>query len=155
MKLYVKPNRHFRLPADSARPIVMIGAGTGMAPFRAFVEERAATNAKGKSWLFFGARNYTTDFHYQLEWQDHLASGALTNLDVAFSRDQPEKVYVQHRIAQRAAALRNWVKDGAHIYVCGDEKAMARDVGKALSEVLGIEGLDDLRRADRYQRDVY
>ena len=155
VKLYVKPNRHFRLPADGARPIVMIGAGTGMAPFRAFVEERAATNAKGKSWLFFGARNYTTDFHYQLEWQDHLASGALTKLDVAFSRDQPEKVYVQHRIAQRAAALRNWVKDGAHIYVCGDEKAMARDVDKALGEVLGIEGLDDLRRAGRYQRDVY
>ncbi len=155
VKLYVKPNRHFRLPADSARPIVMIGAGTGMAPYRAFIEERAATEAKGKSWLFFGARNFTTDFLYQLEWQDHLASGALTNLDVAFSRDQPEKIYVQHRIAENADALRGWVSDGAHIYVCGDEKAMARDVDKVLGDVLGVEGLDDLRKAGRYQRDVY
>lgn len=155
VKLYVKPNRHFRLPADSARPIVMIGAGTGIAPFRAFIEERAATEAKGKSWLFFGARNFTTDFLYQLEWQDHLASGALTNLDVAFSRDQPEKIYVQHRIAENADALRGWVKDGAHFYVCGDEKAMARDVDNSLGEVLGVEVLDDLRKAGRYQRDVY
>lgn len=155
VKLYVKPNRHFRLPADCTRPIVMIGAGTGVAPFRAFIEERAATEAKAKNWLFFGARNFTTDFLYQLEWQDHLASGALTNLDVAFSRDQPEKVYVQHRIAQRADALRGWVKDGAHIYVCGDEKAMARDVDKVLVEVLGVGALEDLRKTGRYQRDVY
>ena len=155
VKLYVKPNRHFRLPSDTHRPIIMIGAGTGVAPFRAFVEERAATAAKGKTWLFFGARNFTTDFLYQLEWQDHLASGALTNLDVAFSRDQPEKIYVQHRIAARAEALRGWVKDGAHIYVCGDEKAMARDVDKALGEVLGIEALEELRKTGRYQRDVY
>lgn len=155
VKVYVKPNRHFRLPADSSRPIIMIGAGTGVAPFRAFIEERAATEAKGKSWLFFGARKFTTDFLYQLEWQDHLASGALTNLDVAFSRDQPEKIYVQHRIAQRADALRGWVKDGAHIYVCGDEKAMARDVDKALGEVLGVGALEDLRKIGRYQRDVY
>ncbi len=155
VKLYVKPNRHFRLPADSTRPIVMIGAGTGIAPFRAFIEERAAIEAKGKSWLFFGARNFTTDFLYQLEWQDHLTSGALTNLDVAFSRDQPEKIYVQHRIAENADALRGWVSDGAHIYVCGDEKAMARDVDKALGDVLGVEALDDLRNAGRYQRDVY
>lgn len=155
VKLYVKPNRHFRLPADSARPIVMIGAGTGVAPFRAFIEERAATEARPKSWLFFGARNFTTDFLYQLEWQDHLESGNLTNLDVAFSRDQPEKIYVQHRIVERADALRGWVKDGAHIYVCGDEKAMARDVDKALMGVLGVEVLDDLRKTGRYLRDVY
>ena len=155
VKLYVKPNRHFRLPADSNRPIVMIGAGTGVAPFRAFIEERAATEAKAKSWLFFGARNFTTDFLYQLEWQDHLASGALTTLDVAFSRDQPEKIYVQHRIAAQADALRGWVKDGAHIYVCGDEKAMARDVDKALVEVVGVETLEELRKTGRYQRDVY
>lgn len=155
VKLYVKPNRHFRLPVESNRPIVMIGAGTGVAPFRAFIEERAATETKAKSWLFFGARNFTTDFLYQLEWQDHLASGALTNLDVAFSRDQPEKIYVQHRIAARADALRGWVKDGAHIYVCGDEKAMARDVDKALGEVLGVEVREDLRKTGRYQRDVY
>ena len=154
-RLYVKPNRHFRLPKDPSRPIIMIGAGTGIAPFRAFVEERAAAGANGQSWLFFGARNYTTDFLYQLEWQDHVASGALSRIDVAFSRDQPEKFYVQHRIAERADGLRRWVDDGAHLYVCGDEKAMARDVDKALTAVLGEAGLDELRRAGRYQRDVY
>lgn len=155
VKLFVKPNRHFRLPVSNDRPIIMIGAGTGVAPFRAFVEERAATRATGKSWLIFGARNYTADFLYQLEWQDHLASGALSRMDVAFSRDQPEKLYVQHRIAARADELRVWVGDGAHIYVCGDEKAMARDVDKALTEVLGETRLDDLRKSGRYQRDVY
>ena len=155
VKLYVKPNRHFRLPKDGGRPIVMIGAGTGVAPFRAFVEERAETAAKGQSWLIFGARNFTTDFLYQLEWQEHLASGALTRLDPAFSRDQPEKIYVQHRIAEQADRLRSWVAEGAHIYVCGDEKAMAKDVDSALTEALGDVQLDELRRTSRYQRDVY
>ncbi len=155
VKLYVKPNRHFRLPTDHARPVIMIGAGTGMAPYRAFIEERAAMGATGKSWLVFGARNYTTDFLYQLEWQDHLASGALSRIDVAFSRDQPEKIYVQHRLTQRADEIRGWVGDGAHIYVCGDEKAMARDVDKSLADVLGETKLDELRKAGRYQRDVY
>ncbi len=154
-KLFVKPNRHFRLPHDGSRPIIMIGAGTGVAPFRAFIEDRATLEAPGPSWLLFGARNYTTDFLYQLEWQDHLASGALTRLDVAFSRDQPEKIYVQQRIADNADTLRNWVEDGAHIFVCGDEKAMARDVDRALADALGAEPLDDLRKAGRYQRDVY
>ena len=155
VQLYVKPNRHFRLPADTARPIIMIGAGTGVAPYRAFIEERAAAGASAKSWLFFGARNYTTDFLYQLEWQDHLASGALSRIDVAFSRDQPEKIYVQHRLAQHADEIRGWVDDGAHIYVCGDEKAMARDVDKALVDALGEPRLEELRKAGRYQRDVY
>ncbi len=155
VKLYVKPNRHFRLPTDTARPIIMIGAGTGVAPYRAFVEERATTGVTAKSWLFFGARNYTTDFLYQLEWQDQLASGALSRIDVAFSRDQPEKIYVQHRLAECADEIRGWVGDGAHIYVCGDEKAMARDVDKTLRQVLGDERLDELRKAGRYQRDVY
>jgi sulfite reductase (NADPH) flavoprotein alpha-component len=155
VKVYVKPNRHFRLPLDAGRPIIMIGAGTGVAPFRAFVEERAAAGALGKSWLFFGARNYTTDFLYQLEWQDHLASGALSRIDVAFSRDQPEKVYVQHRIARRAPELRSWIADGAYIYVCGDEKAMARAVDGALASAIGAEALDELRKAGRYLRDVY
>lgn len=154
-KLYVKPNRHFRLPKEDNRPIIMIGAGTGVAPYRAFIEDRAATGSSGKSWLIFGARNYTTDFLYQLEWQDYLASGTLSRIDAAFSRDQPEKIYVQHRIAARADELRGWVGDGAHIYVCGDEKAMARDVEKALVDVLGEAQLDDLRKAGRYQRDVY
>lgn len=155
VKLYVKPNRHFHLPTDSARPIIMIGAGSGIAPYRAFIEERAATGAKGRSWLVFGARNYTTDFLYQLEWQEHLAPGALSRIDVAFSRDQPEKIYVQDRLAARADELKGWVGDGATIYVCGDEKAMARDVDKALATILGEQGLDDLRRANRYLRDVY
>lgn len=155
VSLHVKPNRHFRLPADASRPIVMIGAGTGLAPYRAFVEERAAADNRGKSWLIFGARNYTTDFLYQLEWQDHLASGALSRIDVAFSRDQPEKVYVQHRIAEHAAELARWVADGAHLYVCGDQSSMARDVDAALRSAIGSDRLDDLAGAGRYQRDVY
>ena len=164
-KIYVKPNRHYRLPVDDARPIIMIGAGTGVAPYRAFVEERVETGAKGPSWLFFGERNYTFDFLYQLEWQDYLASGALTRIDVAFSRDQPEKIYVQQRLWQRRAELRQWLEDGAHLYVCGDEKGMARDVDQMLVKILGepVNGdeeagrakLKDLAKAGRYQRDVY
>ena len=155
LKLYVKPNRHFRLPVDASRPIVMIGAGTGVAPFRAFVEERAETAAKGKSWLFFGGRNYTNDFLYQLEWQDHLKSGALSRIDVAFSRDQPEKIYVQQRLDENRATLLEWVADGAHLYVCGDEKGLGRDVDATLTRILGETRLEELRRAGRYQRDVY
>ena len=164
-KIYVKPNRHYRLPADDARPIIMIGAGTGVAPYRAFVEERVETGATGPSWLFFGERNYTFDFLYQLEWQDYLASGALTRIDVAFSRDQPEKIYVQQRLWQRRAELREWIEDGAHLYVCGDEKGMARDVDQMLVKILGepVNGdeeagrakLKELTKAGRYQRDVY
>ena len=164
-KIYVKPNRHYRLPVDDARPIIMIGAGTGMAPYRAFVEERVETGAKGPSWLFFGERNYTFDFLYQLEWQDYLASGALTRIDVAFSRDQPEKIYVQQRLWQRRAEVREWIEDGAHLYVCGDEKGMARDVDQMLVKILGqsVNGdeeagrakLKELTKAGRYQRDVY
>ena len=164
-KIYVKPNRHYRLPADDVRPIIMIGAGTGVAPYRAFVEERVETGATGPSWLFFGERNYTFDFLYQLEWQDYLASGALTRIDVAFSRDQPERIYVQQRLWQRRAELREWIEDGAHLYVCGDEKGMARDVDQMLVKILGepVNGDEEAGRAKlkaltkvgRYQRDVY
>ena len=164
-RIYVKPNRHFRLPSDGKTPIIMIGAGTGVAPYRGFMEERVETGAKGKSWLFFGERNYTNDFLYQLEWQDHLASGALSNIDVAFSRDQPEKIYVQHRLWERRADLQSWVADGAHIYVCGDEKGMAKDVDATLVKILaettkgdddaGRAKLKELTKAGRYQRDVY
>jgi sulfite reductase (NADPH) flavoprotein alpha-component len=164
VKLYVKPNKHFRLPTDASRPIIMIGAGTGVAPFRAFTEERAEAGGRlGKSWLIFGERNYSFDFLYQLEWQDHLKVGALTNLDVAFSRDQPQKVYVQDKLwAQREQLLR-WVEDGAHIYVCGDEKGMAKDVDATLVKILagakdadvGRARLKDLTKTGRYQRDVY
>ncbi len=164
-RIYVKPNRHYALPEDANRPIVMIGAGTGVAPYRAFVAERDATGARGKSWLFFGERNFTNDFLYQLEWQDWLASGALSRLDVAFSRDQPEKIYVQHRLWERREELRRWLDDGANLYVCGDEKGMAKDVDAMLAKILaepskgdeeaGRAKLKELAKAGRYQRDVY
>jgi sulfite reductase (NADPH) flavoprotein alpha-component len=164
-KIYVKPNRHYRLPADGHTPIIMIGAGTGVAPYRAFIEERVATGAKGKSWLFFGERNFTNDFLYQLEWQDYLASGDLTRIDLAFSRDQPEKIYVQHRLWERRAEISGWLSEGAHLYVCGDEKGMAKDVDATLVKILaeaakgdedaGRAKLKELTKAGRYQRDVY
>jgi len=164
-RIYVKPNKHFGLPADGARPIVMIGAGTGIAPYRGFIEERAENGDKGKSWLFFGERNFSNDFLYQLEWQDHLASGTLSRIDVAFSRDQPEKIYVQHRLWEHRDELLKWLDDGAHIYVCGDEKGMAKDVDAMLVKILagkakgdeeaGRATLKELTKAGRYQRDVY
>ena len=164
-QIYVKPNRHYRLPADGHTPIIMIGAGTGVAPYRAFIEQRLADSATGKSWLFFGERNFTNDFLYQLEWQDHLESGALSRIDVAFSRDQPEKIYVQNRLWERRDEILGWIGDGAHIYVCGDEKGMAKDVDAVLAKILaeGAKGDDDagkarlkeLSKANRYQRDVY
>ncbi|MEQ1695573.1 MAG: flavodoxin domain-containing protein [Hyphomicrobiaceae bacterium] len=159
-RIYVKPNRHFRLPQDQARPIIMIGAGTGIAPYRGFIEDRAETGAIGKSWLFFGERNFSNDFLYQLEWQDHIAAKALSRIDVAFSRDQPEKIYVQHRLWERRDELLGWINDGAHVYVCGDEKGMAKDVDATLVRILGgnetgTAKLAELRKAGRYQRDVY
>jgi sulfite reductase (NADPH) flavoprotein alpha-component len=162
MKVFVKPNPHFRLPADPDRPIVMIGPGTGVAPFRAFMQERDAIGARGRNWLVFGHRNYTHDFLYQLEWQDLLKRGVLSRLDVAFSRDQPEKRYVQHALWDARHELYAWLQEGAAIYVCGDANAMARDVHAALQRVLGEQGnrdgvaaLDALRREGRYLRDVY
>lgn len=164
-RLYIKPNRHFALPADGDHPIIMIGAGTGVAPYRGFVEDRVESGAKGRSWLFFGERNFSNDFLYQLEWQDHLATGALSRIDVAFSRDQPEKIYVQQRLWERRAELRKWLDEGAHIYVCGDEKGMAKDVDATLVRILaepakgddeaGRAKLKELTKAGRYQRDVY
>lgn len=165
VRVYVKPNRHFALPADGSRPIIMIGAGTGVAPYRGFIEDRVETGANGKSWLFFGERNYTNDFLYQLEWQDQLEAGALSRIDVAFSRDQPEKIYVQHRLWEQREDIRAWLEDGAHIYVCGDEKGMAKDVDQTLVRILaeplkgdedaGRAKLKELTKAGRYQRDVY
>ena len=164
-RIYVKPNRHFRLPEDGNKPIIMIGAGTGVAPYRGFIEERVELGAKGKSWLFFGERNFTNDFLYQLDWQDHIAAGALTKIDVAFSRDQPEKIYVQHRLWERRTDIQKWVADGAHLYVCGDEQGMAKDVDATLVKILAEAGkgdedagrakLKELTKAGRYQRDVY
>jgi sulfite reductase (NADPH) flavoprotein alpha-component len=143
----------------------MIGPGTGVAPFRAFLQQRQAAGATGRNWLFFGDRNFTHDFLYQLEWQEWLKDGLLTRLDVAFSRDQPEKTYVQHRMWQRRAELFAWLEDGAHLYVCGDEKAMAKDVHATLAAIVADQSgrppdaaeayLADLKKQRRYQRDVY
>jgi sulfite reductase (NADPH) flavoprotein alpha-component len=162
LRVSLRPNKHFRLPTDD-RPIVMIGPGTGLAPFRAFLQEREATGHDGRSWLFFGHRRFTHDFLYQIEIQEWLKTGVLSRLDVAFSRDQPEKIYVQHRLWQQRAELRAWIEDGAALYVCGDAKAMARDVHATLLRILG-EGsteaaaaalLRAMQQDGRYLRDVY
>jgi len=165
VNVYLHKNKNFRLPENGDTPIIMVGPGTGIAPFRAFIEERAETEAKGASWLFFGDQKYNEDFLYQLEIQDHLKSGALTKLDVAFSRDQPEKVYVQHKMQEQAAELWAWLEKGAHFYVCGDASRMAKDVNDALIEIISTEGkktqeeaeeyLKQLKTDKRYQRDVY
>lgn len=163
--VFVQTNKNFRLPADGGTPIIMVGPGTGIAPFRSFVEHRAAVGAGGKNWLIFGDQKYMFDFLYQLEWQDYLKSGLLTRLDVAFSRDQPEKVYVQDRMIEHGADLYAWLEEGAHFYVCGDATRMAADVHEALISVVQNHGaksredaegyVDALKKAKRYQRDVY
>jgi len=165
VSVFVEPNPRFRLPADGQTPVIMIGPGTGVAPFRAFVEQRAELGSTGKNWLFFGDRTFHSDFLYQLEWQRFLKHGVLHRMDVAFSRDQADKVYVQHRIEEQGAEVYGWLQQGAAIYVCGDAKQMAGDVHDALVNVLVSHGghdtesaqiyLKDLRRAGRYQRDVY
>jgi sulfite reductase (NADPH) flavoprotein alpha-component len=163
--VYVQPNERFRLPADGDVPIIMVGPGTGVAPFRAFVEHRRETGASGRNWLFFGGRHFDTDFLYQLEWLRYLKQGTLARLDVAFSRDQSEKCYVQHRMQERSRELFTWLEDGAHVYVCGDASRMAGDVHQALLGIIAREGgysgeqageyLQDMKRIGRYQRDVY
>jgi sulfite reductase (NADPH) flavoprotein alpha-component len=163
--VFVQPNKNFRLPADGSTPVIMVGPGTGIAPFRAFVEHRAALGVNGKNWLFFGDQRYTYDFLYQLEWQDHLKSGALSRLDLAFSRVQPEKIYVQDRMVAQGADLYAWLEDGAHFYVCGDANRMAADVHEALITIVQNHGaksreqaeayVEDLKKSKRYQRDVY
>lgn len=153
--VFLRPNPHFRLPADPSSPVIMIGPGTGIAPFRGFLQEREAISAKGKNWLVFGHRNFMHDFLYQREWQGWIKEGLLTRIDVAFSRDQPAKRYVQHALWDARDDLVGWVKDGAAIYVCGDMAAMAKDVHDILTSILGKEQLDKLRRNGRYLRDVY
>ncbi|KQO69667.1 flavodoxin [Methylobacterium sp. Leaf87] len=165
LRVKLKPNRHFRLPQDPATDIIMVGPGTGVAPFRAFVQERRAVEAPGRSWLFFGDRHFTHDFLYQLEWQDALEDGSLTQIDVAFSRDQPEKIYVQDRIDHHAKELVAWLDGGASFYVCGDANRMAKDVRsavvrayqqvKALTPADAEAAVAALERAHRYQQDVY
>jgi sulfite reductase (NADPH) flavoprotein alpha-component len=165
VQIFVQPNKNFRLPADASIPIIMVGPGTGIAPFRAFVEHRAALGSPGKNWLFFGDQHYTYDFLYQLEWQESLKDGTLTRLDVAFSRDQPEKIYVQHRMLQQAKDLYQWLEEGAHFYVCGDAARMAHDVHEALISIVESQAgisreaaeayVENLKKTKRYQRDVY
>lgn len=164
LPVYVQANPRFRLPSDGDRPIVMIGAGTGVAPFRAFVQERAARGARGPSWLFFGERNFRTDFLYQTEWQSSLRAGALSKLSLAFSRDQAEKVYVQQRLCEHGRELFRWLEQGAHVYVCGDATSLAPAVHEALLAIVEAElgsrerageYLRSLEDASRYQRDVY
>jgi sulfite reductase (NADPH) flavoprotein alpha-component len=161
LNVFVKPNPHFRLPADGAAPVVMIGAGTGVAPYRGFLQEREATGAKGANWLIFGFRNYLYDFLYQLEIQDWLKSGVLNRLDIAASRDQPEKHYVQHVLWEQRERLQAQLAEGATLYLCGDAKHMAHDVDATLVKILGPDeakgqaALDQLITAGRYKKDVY
>jgi sulfite reductase (NADPH) flavoprotein alpha-component len=162
--VYIEHNERFRVPADGARDVILIGPGTGVAPFRAFVQERAASAATGRNWLFFGNPHFQSDFLYQLEWQAALKDGSLHELDLAFSRDGERKIYVQHRLAQRAAQVYAWLESGAHLYVCG-AIAMGKDVHATLRTIVAEQrGVDeetaedwlrDLQQQGRYARDVY
>ena len=165
LSVFVEHNNNFRLPEQHQTPIIMVGAGTGIAPYRAFVQQRELADNPGKSWLFFGNRNFETEFLYQTEWQSFLKSGALTKMDVAFSRDNAEKVYVQHKLAENAAEVYQWLQEGAHFYICGDMKKMAGDVEAALQQIVETQGglsaeqaaeyLVQLQREKRLQLDVY
>jgi sulfite reductase (NADPH) flavoprotein alpha-component len=158
-------NSHFGLPADDTIPVIMVGPGTGVAPFRSFVMDRATRGAKGPNWLFFGDQRRSADFLYESEWNEWQKSGVLTRLDLAFSRDQAQKIYVQDRMRENGAELWKWISAGAYFYVCGDAKRMAKDVDAALHEIIAqhggmtpeaaIEFVKQLKKAERYQRDVY
>lgn len=163
--IYIQNNENFKLPDNSETPIIMVGPGTGVAPFRSFMQEREEIGAEGKSWMFFGDQHFVTDFLYQTEWQKWLKDGVLTKMDVAFSRDTAEKVYVQHRMLEQSKELFQWLQEGAHLYICGDEKHMAHDVHQTLIGIIETEGsmsredaeayLADMQQQKRYQRDVY
>ncbi|MBM7115497.1 assimilatory sulfite reductase (NADPH) flavoprotein subunit [Archangium primigenium] len=163
--VFIESNERFRLPADGARDILMIGPGTGVAPFRAFVQERAESGASGRNWLFFGEQHFRSQFLYQLEWQEAVKKGQLHRLDVAFSRDQGQKIYVQHRLREHGREVHAWLEGGASLYVCGEAQRMAPDVHEALVDIYVTHGgksredarahLDSLREQQRYLRDVY
>lgn len=165
VRVFVEHNDNFRLPSDANTPVIMIGPGTGVAPFRAFMQQREADEATGDNWMFFGDQTFTQDFLYQVEWQNYLKSGLLTRMDVAFSRDQAEKVYVQDRLKEQASDVFAWIERGAHLYICGDMSRMAKDVETTLLEIIATQGklseqqaeqyLKDLRSNKRYQKDVY
>ncbi|RWR05404.1 sulfite reductase subunit alpha [Sinirhodobacter populi] len=163
--IFVSQNKSFRVPADDDAPLIMVGPGTGIAPFRAFLQERRARGAKGRNWLFFGDQHRATDFIYDTELSEMSHSGLLTRLDLAFSRDQAEKVYVQTRMRENGKALYGWLQEGGHFHVCGDATRMARDVDAALHEIIATQGgmsaeaatvyVNGLKREKRYLRDVY
>ncbi|HBR4376804.1 TPA: NADPH-dependent assimilatory sulfite reductase flavoprotein subunit [Klebsiella pneumoniae] len=165
VRVFIEHNDNFRLPANPETPVIMIGPGTGIAQFRAFMQQRAADGAQGKNWLFFGNPHFTEDFLYQVEWQSYVKEGLLTRIDLAWSRDQQQKIYVQDKLREQGAELWRWINDGAHIYVCGDANRMAKDVENTLLEVIAEYGAMDAEAADeflselrverRYQRDVY
>jgi sulfite reductase (NADPH) flavoprotein alpha-component len=165
VKVFVEKNNNFRLPEDPNAAVIMIGPGTGIAPFRAFMQQREVDEAQGNNWLFFGNPNYTQDFLYQVEWQRFVTDGVLDKVSLAFSRDQQEKIYVQHRLLEQGAEVFQWLEQGAYIYVCGDAEHMAKDVHEALVTIVQQHGgknqqeaesyLSQLRRAKRYQKDVY
>lgn len=165
VRVFVEHNDNFRLPANPDTPVIMVGPGTGIAPFRAFMQERETQGAEGKNWLFFGNPHFTQDFLYQVEWQRYVKSGLLSKISLAFSRDQANKIYVQDRLREAGQELYQWLEAGAHFYVCGDANKMAKDVQEALLYVIAEHGhksreeaeeyLSELRRAKRYQRDVY
>lgn len=165
VEAYLQPNDHFRLPEEPSMPIIMVGPGVGIAPFRAFIQERQVIENPGKSWLFFGDQHRASDFLYEKEWQERLADGSLTRLDLAFSRDDGEKIYVQQRMRENSQELYNWLEKGAYFYVCGDAGSMAHDVESELVEIIASEGghliedatsyLKKLRKDGRYQLDIY
>jgi sulfite reductase (NADPH) flavoprotein alpha-component len=165
VRVFVEHNDNFRLPQSDDTPVIMIGPGTGVAPFRAFMQERDAREASGDNWMFFGDQTFTQDFLYQVEWQNYLKSGLLTRMDVAFSRDQAEKIYVQDRLKEHASEVFSWLERGAHLYICGDANRMAKDVHNTLVEIIQQHGnlsadaaedyLKSLRSNKRYQKDVY
>lgn len=165
LPVYIQRNQNFKLPKNPETPIIMVGPGTGIAPFRSFIQEREETGVEGKSWLFFGDQHFVTDFLYQTEWQKWLKNKVVTKMDVAFSRDTEQKVYVQHRMLEHSKELFEWLLEGAVVYICGDEKHMAHDVHHTLIEIIEKEGgmsrekaeeyLADMQQQKRYQRDVY
>lgn len=165
IRIFIEHNDNFRLPANPETPVIMIGPGTGIAPFRAFMQQREAIGASGKNWLLFGNPHFTEDFLYQVEWQRYVKEGLLTRIDLAWSRDQADKIYVQDKLREQGAELWSWIQQGAHIYVCGDANRMAKDVEQVLLDVVAEHGamdteqadeyLSELRLARRYQRDVY
>lgn len=165
IRIFIEHNDNFRLPANPETPVIMIGPGTGIAPFRAFMQQREADGATGKNWLLFGNPHFTEDFLYQVEWQRYVKDGLLTRIDLAWSRDQIHKIYVQDKLREQGAELWDWIQQGAHIYVCGDANRMAKDVEQVLLDVVALHGamdaeqadeyLSELRLARRYQRDVY